>query len=289
MAQKIRVVLPFLRDLDEGLPNASVAAALYQGFGMSAVDTVSEILAAPAMAPGGPDEGLSVPGAASGDPLAPAPSRPDAAAAAAGLPGLGASASAEAASEDEARRAYQRLHLDLCPPLDSKFHDYVPADDPVVALSGFKVIGKAQQWRALDVGDARALAEAVEAAWGSGDYGSLSLAARTTLAAATEMSEFADGLLAAILASTPSGQRGFAVWRASQVACGDFIVASADRAAVADPRRTSPAVDLRAANKAGGESPLGARVGPLLAVLVASKRPVSKEDGRQTEKQLKAS
>jgi hypothetical protein len=41
MAQKIKVVLPFLRDPDEGLPKASVAAALYQGFGMSAVDTVS--------------------------------------------------------------------------------------------------------------------------------------------------------------------------------------------------------------------------------------------------------
>ena len=149
-----------------------------------------------------------------------------------------------------------------------------------MALSGLQVIGKAQQWRALEVGDARALVEAVQAAWGSGDHGSLSLAARTALAAATEMSEFGDGLLAEILASTPSGQRGFAVWQASQAACGDFIVASADRAAVANPLRASQAVDLRAANKAGEASALGARVDGLVAVLSSSKRPATKEDGK---------
>ena len=140
--QGIAYVLSLLRDPLEDLPEGTVAAALFQAFGMSAEAAVAGGLAG----------------------LAPAPSRPDAAAAAAGLPGLGASASAEAASEDEARRTYQRLHLGLCPALDSKFHDHVPAVDPVVALSGFQVIGKARQWRALDVGDTRALAEAVEAA-----------------------------------------------------------------------------------------------------------------------------
>ena len=106
------------------------------------------------------------------------------------------------------------------------------------------------------------------------------MAARTALAAATEISEFADGPLAEILASTPSGQRGLAVWRSSQDDCGDFIVASAARAAVADPLRMTQAVDLRAANKEGEESALGARVDGLVAVLSSSKRPATKEDGK---------
>ena len=256
--QGIAYVQSLLRDPEEFLPEETVAAALFQAFGMSAEAAVAGGLAG----------------------LAPAPSRPDAAAAAAGLLGLGVPASAEAASEDEARRAYQRQHLNLASPLDSKFHDYCLPDDPAVALPGLQVIGKAQDWRALEVGDARALVEAVQAAWGSGDHGSLSLAARTALAAATVMSEFGDGLLAEILASTPSGQRGFAVWQASQAACGDFIVASADRAAVDNPLRASQAVDLRAANKAGEASALGARVDGLVAVLSSSKRPATKEDGK---------
>jgi len=298
--QQIQIVLPFLQDPSEGLVPARVATALFQGFGRPAAATVAALLAAPPTASCAPDAGLSAPGAASGDRLgaglgasaseaavagglaglASAPSRPDAAAAATGLLGLGVPASAEAASEDEARRAYQRQHLNLAPPLDSKFHDYGLPDDPAVALPGLQVIGKAQDWRALEVGDARALVEAVQAAWGSGDHGSLSLAARTALAAVTVMSEFGDGLLAEILASTPSGQRGFAVWQASQAACGDFIVASADRAAVANPLRASQAVDLRAANKAGEASALGARVDGLVAVLSSSKRPATKEDGK---------
>ena len=256
--QGIAYVQSLLRDPEESLPEETVAAALFQAFGMSAEAAVARGIAG----------------------LALAPSRPDAAAAAAGLLGLGVPASAEAASEDEARRAYQRQHLNLVSPLDSKFHDFCQPDDPAVALSGIQVIGKAQQWRALVLGDAGALVEAVEAAWGSGDHGSLSLAARTTLAAATVMSEFGDGLLAEILASTPSGQRGFAVWQASQAACGEFIVASADRAAVDNPLRTSQAVDLRAANKAGEASALGARMDGLVAVLSSSKRPATKEDGK---------
>ena len=193
--QGIAYVQRLLRDPEEFLPEETVAAALFQAFGMSAEAAVARGIAG----------------------LALAPSRPDAAAAAAGLLGLGVPASAVAASEDEARRAYQRQHLNLASPLDSKFHDYCLPDDPAVALPGLQVIGKAQDWRALFVGDARALVEAVLAAWGSGDHGSLSLAARTTLAAATVMSEFGDGLLAEILASTSSGQRGFAVWQAAQV------------------------------------------------------------------------
>ena len=93
------------------------------------------------------------------------------------------------------------------------------------------------------------------------------MSARAALAAATKISEFADGPLAEILASTPSGQRGLAVLRSSQDDCGDFIVASAARAAVADPLRMTQAVDLRAANKKGEESALGARVDGLVAVL----------------------
>ena len=157
-----------------------------------------------------------------------------------------------------------------------------------MALAEIKDIGEHQKWPALHVGDARALADAVKAAWGSGDYGSLSLPDRNALDAATAISEFDGGPLARILASTPSGQRGLAVWRHGQATCGDFIVASANRAALADPVHLPRAVDLKAANKAGRESPLGARVGALVAVLAASKRPVTKEDGRQVADQLKA-
>ena len=47
-----------------------------------------------------------------------------------------------------------------------------------------------------------------------------------------------------------------------------------------NPLRTSQAVDLRAANKAGEASALGARVDGLVAVLSSSKRPATKEDGK---------
>ena len=58
---------------------------------------------------------------------------------------------------------------------------------------------------------------------------------------------------------------------------------------MADSVHLARAADLEAANKAGGESPLGARVGALVAVMAASKRPVTKEDGRQVADQLKDS
>ena len=46
---------------------------------------------------------------------------------------------------------------------------------------------------------------------------------------------------------------------------------------MADP---ALAVDLKASNRAGRESPLGARVDALVAVLAASKRTVTREDGQ---------
>ena len=67
ITQRIQAVLPYLQDPEEGLPPARVAAALYQGFGTSAEVTVSEILAVPVLAPGGPDAGLDATDAASGD------------------------------------------------------------------------------------------------------------------------------------------------------------------------------------------------------------------------------
>ena len=73
------------------------------------------------------------------------------------------------------------------------------------------------------------------------------------------------------------------MWRHAQATCGNFIVAAANRAALANPVQMPRAVDLKAALKAGRESLLGARVGALVAVLAASKRPVTKEDGRQVE------
>ena len=78
------------------------------------------------------------------------------------------------------------------------------------------------------------------------------------------------------------------MWRFSQDLCGGFIVASADRAALADPKLLALAADLEAAYQEGGESPMGARVDRLMAVLAASRRSLSKEDGRRAEEQLKA-
>ena len=78
------------------------------------------------------------------------------------------------------------------------------------------------------------------------------------------------------------------MWRHGQATCGNFIVASANRAALADPVQPPRAVDLKAALEAGRESKLGARVGALVAVLAAPKRPVTKVDGRQVAEQLKA-
>ena len=192
MDQKIEYVLPFLQDIDEGLSNAGVAAALYQGFGMSAGDTVSEILAAPAMAPGGPDEGLTAPGAASGDRLG---------------AGLGASASGDGVSqvdfEDTARLAYQRLKQDLGPPIHTEFlATELPAGSDA-ALRLLREIGKRQHWDSLLMGDAPALGVAVLAAWSSGQHGSLSSGDRIELTAVTAISEFQGGRLAEILKSTP--------------------------------------------------------------------------------------
>ena len=76
------------------------------------------------------------------------------------------------------------------------------------------------------------------------------------------------------------------MWRSGQVTCGNFIVASANLAALVDSVHLAWAANLEAANKAGGESPLGARVGALVAVIAASKRPVTKEDWRQVPDQL---
>ena len=115
--------------------------------------------------------------------------------------------------EDAARLKYQRLHFDLGPPLDSKLSDYLLPIDPLLARNQLQDIGRRQHWSALSLGDARALAEAVTAAWGSGKYGRLSLADREALDAVSEISNFGVGRLAEILASTEAGQRGLAVWR----------------------------------------------------------------------------
>ena len=93
------------------------------------------------------------------------------------------------------------------------------ATDPIVALTEIRDNGEHKNWYPLRVRDARALADAVKAAWGSGDYGTLALSDRNALDAATEISEFAVEPLAGVLASTPSGQRVLAVWRSCQVAC----------------------------------------------------------------------
>ena len=90
-AQGIAVVSTFLQNPVEGLPEWPVAAALYQAFGMSAEAAVAGLLAASAHAP----------------------LRPDAATEAPSRPGLGESASADAESEEAARREYQRQHADL--------------------------------------------------------------------------------------------------------------------------------------------------------------------------------
>ena len=161
MASKIAAVLTFLQDPKEGLSNESAAAALYQAFGMSAEAAVVGILAA----------------------SAPPPLRPDTATEASSGPaasgGLGTSASAGAEFEEEARRAYQRQHTGLGPPLDPKSLGHILAPDPRVAVAEMKGIGAHQKCPALHVGDARALADAVKEAWGSGDYGNLSLPDRT--------------------------------------------------------------------------------------------------------------
>jgi len=180
MAQGIAVVLTFLQDPEEGLPEACVTAALYQAFGMSAEATATGILAESAR--------VLV--------------RPDAATEAPRRPGLGDSASVEAESEDAARLEYQRRHPGLGPPLDPNFLVHVLDSVPAVALNQLQDIGKHQLWPALSVGDTRALADAVKAAWGSGKYGRLSLADRNALDAVTEISEFGVGRLAEILATT---------------------------------------------------------------------------------------
>jgi len=272
--QGIKVVLPFLQAPDEGLPPACVTAALYQAFGMSAEATAAGILAASALAPGCPDAVLGAADAASEDPR---------------RPGLGVSASGDDESEDAARLEFQRRNVDLGPSIDPKFLNTVLERVPGAALKQLQDIGKHQRWDALLVGDARALGDAITAAWGSGKYGRLSQDGRDALAAVKGVSEFRVGRLAGILESTPAGQRGSAVWRYSQDLCGGFIVASADRAASADPKLLARAADLEAAYQEGGESPLGARVDRLMAVLAASRRSLSKEDGRRAEEQLKAS
>ena len=126
------------------------------------------------------------------------------------------------------------------------------------------------KWNALYVGDARALADVAKQARGSGDYRKLSLPDRKVLDAASAILEFNDGPLARILALTPSGQQGLAVGRHGQATCGNFIVASANRAALADPVHLPRAADLKAALRVGRESELGARVEALMAVLAAS-------------------
>ena len=68
------------------------------------------------------------------------------------------------------------------------------------------------------------MADEVKEAWGSGDYGTLSLPDRNALDAATAISEHDSGPQARILASTPSGQRGLAVWRHGQATCGNLIL-----------------------------------------------------------------
>ena len=122
-----------------------------------------------------------------------------------------------------------------------------------MAVAEMKDIGAHQKLPALHVRDARALATAVKEAWGSGDYGNLSLPDRNALGEATAISEFDGGPLARILASTPSGQRGLAVWRHGQATCGNFIVSSANRAGqICRPGSTAP----------GGGSQGGPQGGP---------------------------
>ena len=65
---------------------------------------------------------------------------------------------------------------------------HILATDPRVAVADMKDIGAHQKWSALNVGDARALADAVKEAWGSGDYGNLSLPYRNALDEATAIS-----------------------------------------------------------------------------------------------------
>ena len=127
MAQRTAVVLTFLQDPVEGLPEGPVAATLYQAFGMSAEAAATGILAASASVPVRPDAATDAP-----DSATEAPRRP----------GPGDSASVEAESEDAARREYQRQHSDLSPPLDPKFPDHALDTDPLVALNQLQVIGK---------------------------------------------------------------------------------------------------------------------------------------------------
>ena len=150
-ARRTAVVLIFLQDPEEGLPDGPVADAFYQAFGMSAEAAVTGVLAA--SPPLRSDTEASSRPAVNG--------------------GLGASASAEAESEEEARCAYQRQHAGLGPPLDPKFLGHILAADPEVAVAEIKNIGAHQKWPALHVGGARALADAVKEARGSVDYGKL--------------------------------------------------------------------------------------------------------------------
>jgi hypothetical protein len=116
------------------------------------------------------------------------------------------------------------------------------------------------------------LGAAIIAAWASGQHGSLSRGDREELAAVKAISAFRVGRLAEILESTRAGQRGYAVWEFSQEQCGSFIVTSADRSASDDPTLIPRAADLEAAFQEGAESPLGARVDRIMAVLAASSR-----------------
>ena len=75
---------------------------------------------------------------------------------------LAASASTEAESEEEARRAYRRQHADLGPRLDPEFLDHTLAADPRVAVAEIKGIGAHHKWHALHVMESRALADAVK-------------------------------------------------------------------------------------------------------------------------------
>ena len=173
-AHGIAVVLTFLQDPEEGLPVGSVAAALNEAFGMPAKAAVTGVLAAAAPSPLHSDtatEALRRP-AANG--------------------GLGASASSEAGSEEEARCAYQHQHAGLGLSIDPKFLCHILATDARVAVAEMKDIGAHQKWPALHVGGARALADAVKEAWGSGDYAKLSLPDRNALDAAKAISGFYD-------------------------------------------------------------------------------------------------
>ena len=152
---------------------------------MSAEATASGILAAIARAPGRPDAVTGAADVATGSPRRPC---------------LGDSASVEVESEDAARLEYQRQHANLGPPLDPRILATVLDSVPAVALKQLQDIEKHQLWHASSVGDARALADTAKAAWGSGEYGRLSLADRNALDAVTEISEFGVGRLAGILA-----------------------------------------------------------------------------------------